>query len=491
MTWNPPKFKILGLWFTCDLEGMEKINTFDKYLEAKTLFNCWAKRCNTPIGRVVVLKSLVLSKLIYLWIMLPNPPDDLIESLQKKCFDFVWSGKNDKIKRSISVHHTKNGGINIPNIKKYIHALKLTWVKRMCNDNSGKWKIILKKKVPDISNYDKYGTKLFAKDHDNPFWNDVFKAYSDLSKAYKPESPEELLAEPLFKNENFKIGKKAILFPDWINNNVLTVGGLVRQDGTFKPINQIIAEYEFNPKPLEYYGCISSIKEYIKTKSITLKNNKAMTKSKIAALLNSGLKGVKPIYNALLLEKEKANAFKKWEDILEMQINWDKVFLKINSIKETKLKWFQIKICYRILVTNSILTYMNVVDSNTCNFCHTEKDTILHYLWECNHAQIFWNNFVQVLKEKCVHCDRLNLNASVVLFGGDKNTKTDGCFDDILLNAKFFIYKCRLNKVKPNIQIFLNNDVKLMYKIDKYVHYRDMQADKFYKKWMMYSRIVN
>ena len=191
---------------------MEKINTFDKYLEARTLFNCWAKRCNTPIGRVVVLKSLVLSKLIYLWIMLPNPPDDLIESLQKKCFDFVWSGKNDKIKRSISVHHTKNGGINIPNIKKYIHALKLTWVKRMCNDNSGKWKIILKKKVPDISNYDKYGMKLFAKDHENPFWNDVFKAYNDLSKTYKPESPEELLAEPLFKNENFKIGKKAIFF---------------------------------------------------------------------------------------------------------------------------------------------------------------------------------------------------------------------------------------------------------------------------------------
>ena len=55
----------------------------------------------------------------------------------------------------------------------------------------------------------------------------------------------------------------------------------------------------------------------------------------------------------------------------------------------------------------------------------------------------------------------------------------------------FFIYKCRLNKVKPNIRLFLNNDVKLMYKIDRYVHSRDMQAGKFYIKWMMYSGIVN
>ena len=83
-------FKILGLWFTCDLHKMEKMNTYDKYIETKVLFNCWAKRSTTPIGKVVVHKSLVLSKLNYLWIMLPNPPEDLIDELQKKCFDFVW-----------------------------------------------------------------------------------------------------------------------------------------------------------------------------------------------------------------------------------------------------------------------------------------------------------------------------------------------------------------------------------------------------------------
>ena len=111
------------------------------------------------------------------------------------------------------------------------------------------------------------------------------------------------------------------------------------------------------------------------------------------------------------------------------------------------------------MVTNSTLLYMNVVDSNKCNFCLTEKDTILHYLWECNHVQTFWNNFIKLLKEKCVHCDRLNLNATIVLFGKDKHIKTDACFNDILLDANFFIYKCRLNKVKPNIQVFFDNDI--------------------------------
>ena len=491
MTWNPSKFKILGLWFTYNLEDMVKINTFDKYLEAKTLFNCWAKRSNTPIGRVVVLKSLILSKLIYLWIMLPNPPDDLIESLQKKCFHFIWSGKKDKIKRSVSVNHTKNGGINIPNIRKYIHALKLTWIKRIFNDTPGKWKSILKKKQPEIMNYDKYGTNIFAENQDNPFWNDVSKAYRELSKTYKPENSEELLAEPLFKNENFKIGKKTFIFPDWIMKGVLTVGMLVRQDGTFKSINQTMTEYEFNPKPLDYHGCISSIKEFMKKKSITLDSNNALAKSKVVTLLTSGLKGVKPLYNALLGEREIPIAFNKWETILGVEIDWEKVFLQINSVTEAKLKWFQIKICHRILVTNSILTYMHIVDSNKCNFCLTEKDTIQHYLWECVHVQVFWNDFVQFLKEKCIHCDRLNLNPTLVLLGNDKKTKTDACFNDILLNAKFFIYKCRLNNVKPNMHVFVNIDIKLMYKIDKYVYYRNMQMEKFHKKWMLYSGIIN
>ena len=70
-------------------------------------------------------------------------------------------------------------------------------------------------------------------------------------------------------------------------------------------------------------------------------------------------------------------------------------------------------------------------------------------------------------------------------------TKVDACFDDNLLNAKCFIYKCRLNQIKPNIEAFLNNYVKFMYKIDKYVHYRDMQAGKFYKKWCTLELSMN
>lgn len=435
MNWNPPKFKILGLWFTNHLEEMEKMNTYDKYLETKILFNCWAKRSTTPIGKVVVLKSLILSKLIYLWIMLPNPPDDLIDKLQKKCYEFVWEGKRDKIKRSTATHHTRQGGINLPDIKAYIQALKLTWIKRIFNKNSAKWKFVLNKKIPEIANIGKYGADLLSRTNINPFWNDVFKAYTHLNMKYTPNTPEELLAEPLFLNKNFKINKETFTFADWTDQNITTVEALVKRDGKFKTLNEFSEEYNFNPKFLDFFGCINMIKDYVKKHSLKLRSNKAHAESKIFSLLTDNNKGAKFIYNALLGNPEKANASKKWEDILEKEIDWKRVFLGVNSIKETKLKWFQFKICYRVLVTNSILTHMNITQSNKCKFCLIEKDTILHYLWDCPFTQIFWDDFLKLLKEKCVHCERLELNSTIILFGKDQNTKTDICFDEILLKA--------------------------------------------------------
>ena len=89
-----------------------------------------------------------------------------------------------------------------------------------------------------------------------------------------------------------------------------------------------------------------------------------------------------------------------------------------------------------------------------------------------------------------MQCDRLELNSTIVLFGRDQNTKTDICFDEILLKAKFFIYKCRIKKIRPNIQYF-KNDLKQLYNIDKYIHSIEMNMDAFYRKWLLYVNLMD
>ena len=96
MCWNPPKFQIiLALWFTSNLSSVAELIMTDKFIEVTELFNIWVKRTITPLRRVAVLKSLILSKLVYLWIMLPNPLDKFINEVQKLCFEFVLDRKRD------------------------------------------------------------------------------------------------------------------------------------------------------------------------------------------------------------------------------------------------------------------------------------------------------------------------------------------------------------------------------------------------------------
>ena len=65
--WNPHTFKILGIWFTHELKQGDAMNYNDKFDEIKKLFIIWLQRMITPLGRVAILKSLILSKFIHLF----------------------------------------------------------------------------------------------------------------------------------------------------------------------------------------------------------------------------------------------------------------------------------------------------------------------------------------------------------------------------------------------------------------------------------------
>ena len=58
-------FKLLGMWFTQDLKECAAINRSKNVDEVKKLFKVWSLKTVTPLGRVALLKSLILSKLIY------------------------------------------------------------------------------------------------------------------------------------------------------------------------------------------------------------------------------------------------------------------------------------------------------------------------------------------------------------------------------------------------------------------------------------------
>ena len=65
----------------------------------KMLFS-WKHRKLTLNGRVLILKSLAISQIIYLASLLPFP-DDLIQEIEQMIYEFLWNGKTHKVKKKM------------------------------------------------------------------------------------------------------------------------------------------------------------------------------------------------------------------------------------------------------------------------------------------------------------------------------------------------------------------------------------------------------
>ena len=91
------KFKALGVNFSIRLEEMEDLNYNMVMKAASNLVHHWSRRNLTVLGRITVVKSLLIPKFNHLILSIPNPTKAFLKRLQKLIYEFVWKNKKDKI----------------------------------------------------------------------------------------------------------------------------------------------------------------------------------------------------------------------------------------------------------------------------------------------------------------------------------------------------------------------------------------------------------
>ena len=485
--WNPSKFKILGVWFTLDLKACVHLNYAEKCREMKMLFLIWSRRILTPPGRIAVLKSLVLSKLIHLWILLPNPPDLLVSEIQTMCFRFVWNNKQDRISRKTVIRNENNGGLGIPCIKTYMSALKLAWLRKLKFTNH-KWKNIVLHMYPFLTNIHCYGPAFFNSKSCNPFWKDMLFSFSMYSKAFVPKQSFELLSQPVFYNEKIKIGGKVLTQSSWIEKGIYKIAHFLKEDGYFLSRVEFMRKYDINVDCITFMSHVHSIKKYIKDSSIVLKDNCSFDTTMALNQIYSVKKGCKIHYDMLITDKQLPKCCARWTERINSEINWEKVFHKMSKIKEVKLKWLQMRIIHRILATNVILAKMKITENDKCSFCQKERDSIQHIFWQCEHTKRFWVQFEVLLKTCDVACN-VKLTENIILFGVSDLFKTDIVFDHIIVEAKMYIYRCKVQKVPMCMHAF-QLYLGFKYKIEQYNAKLNFSLEKFNKNWTPYKNII-
>ena len=115
---------LLGINFTLNLEDILIYNFDSKIKQIQNVIKLWSLRKLTVLGRVTIIKTLIIPKLTHLFISLPNPPKPMIKTLNKMLFQFIWQTKPEKIKRELLLQDYTNGGIKMPDIQHVITSLK-------------------------------------------------------------------------------------------------------------------------------------------------------------------------------------------------------------------------------------------------------------------------------------------------------------------------------------------------------------------------------
>ena len=90
---------------------------------------CWELHRLSLLGKITVLKILIVSQLTY--ILSPLPTNQCaIDEVSTLFFKVLWEGKGDKIKRDIMISEYEDGRLKMIDIRLFTQALKLSWVKK-------------------------------------------------------------------------------------------------------------------------------------------------------------------------------------------------------------------------------------------------------------------------------------------------------------------------------------------------------------------------
>lgn len=224
ISWPEEPIRLLGIYLSYNTEQMMEANYSSKLKEIKHTLNLWKQRKLTISGKIILIKSLIHSKLYFVTSVI-SIPERIIDQVQNCVKDFLWGGKKAKVRHEVLCASYENGGQNMADLRCMINAQRLALIKRYFESSHHIWKecvdVLLEKhgggNILFRSNYDvKY------LEPDIPlFYKETLTAWSVIPKVH---------SNLIWNNQNVKINGKSVFFDNffkcgiWYMNDLFETG---------------------------------------------------------------------------------------------------------------------------------------------------------------------------------------------------------------------------------------------------------------------------
>ena len=272
--WTSDNASTLGIVFTNEKYKYQKLNLEPKLKEFENCLNRWKKHKLSLIGKITVIKTFALPKLIYPLTVLNNPSVEVINLIKKYMFNFLWDGKPDKINRKTIIQDYENNGLKMIDIDIFIKSIKAGWVKRLTNtSNNGDWKHIYIEQLKKVGGSLIFECNINANDIKSigirsTFLSEILTAWSNINFTNTIKTVHNQI---LWNNSNIKTENKTIFFKKMYEAGIKIVEDIFnKRHNVFYTFQEVKNKYLLqNSNFLNYYAiikCISHVwKQILKT----------------------------------------------------------------------------------------------------------------------------------------------------------------------------------------------------------------------------------
>ena len=392
----PEQFRCLGIYLGYNRPLNDIRNWYEKLDDIEITLKKWKDRNLSLFGRVQILKTFGLSKLI-----LPAStiviPKDIVKKIDKIFYKFLWKS-TDKVKRNKVIHSVEQGGLAMINTQAFLNSLVANWTNRIleADPNLHGW-VQLSRMF--LKSFDFNGLCVLFNFDDSvlfstieqlpPFYKAMLICYNKAFVSSKVDFINTIMNQPLWGNKyitKMTKGKKNVLFlRNWIRSGIRKVGDLIFTDGILDE-NCI---YQRLIGKQNVYSEITIVMEALRPYQQNLIEMQTIEMHR-RALRKS--RDFYQIYLQQILDSigESSRDYLNRYNITRNDDIYRQVFTnKVKIEKEIKLKEFNFKLLHGILPCNKNLEKWKIRANDKCDVCGSSQ-TIDHLLYYCNYVRPLW-----------------------------------------------------------------------------------------------------
>ena len=382
----------------------------------------------------------------------------------------------------------------MPNIESMISAQRIICIKRYLSTDRASWKFFLDFYLKKVGgkfmfncnfNYTKLSIAL------PEFYKECIVTWALLNED-NPSSLSEIANQVIWNNRFICIESKSIYNKRLVDLGIVKIGDLYDTRGelksnkeplysTLSPIEHFLLFRLLAAFPQEWCKVLETDKIYIASKTndlfpddfyLRIEGKRVDFRSLQSKLLHESF--VSKISSTPIAQR-KYNVFFNTHT---SQLDWEKIYLlPFKTTLDTK---FQYKLLNRILYTNKMLFMFKKVDSPLCDFCEKELETIEHVFFYCTKVRIFWDDLKALLNSVNI---TVSFDIKDVLLGFlDTSDSINILINYIVLESKFFIYRCKLNKGPLKLRLLVNK-FKKTFETERVIARKSNKTHFHDKKW--------